>query len=282
MHRLLLPLLLAVLTPVTAVPARRVGKTLYVPVRIDGRGPFWFCFDSGAHHTIVDPYLVQRLGLVTGSAGTTRGTGQGDVPIRHVAPFVLTVGTAKLAIADPWEIDLSGTGNPTWMHGLIGADLLEAYVVEMNPDRPSLRLFDPAAFAKPAGAVAVPMEAENHRFFMNVTIDVNDKLTVVRRARIDTGSEDSVDDVIVSSAREVRKTTLGHGLGKNYEAVSGIFDAVHIGPFTIRHVWGPGTPWPAIGMEMFRRFTTTFDVAHRTIYLVPNGHLGERVPAPDR
>ncbi len=170
-------------------------------------------------------------------------------------------------------IDLSSVPIPKWVHGLIGADLLEAFVVELDPERSTVRLFDPRTFDKPAGAVEVPLEDTNHRLFMPVTIDVNGKETVVRRARIDTGSEDSVGDDIVKEGRHVRETTLGHGLGNDFKALSGMFDAVHIGPFTIREVWGPGTPNAEIGMEMLRRFTVTFDVAHHVMYLRPNGHF---------
>jgi len=53
-------------------------------------------------------------------------------------------------------------------------------------------------------------------------------------------------------------------------------------PFTFRDSWGPAIPSAAIGMEMFRRFTTTFDVAHGKLYLQPNRRLTEPVPPPGR
>jgi hypothetical protein len=283
MHRVLLIAILAISAaaiPVDTIVGRRIGKSIYVPVQVAGHGPFWFAFDSGAYVTVIDPFLMKRLHLKTIATGTVRGTGQGEVPVRHTTPLTMTVGKTTLAIADPYVIDLSGAGNPEWMHGLIGASLLEAYVVEMDPDRPSLRLFDPRTFTKPADAVALPLENANHRFFMHVTIDVNPHETIERRVRIDTGSEDSVDDPEVKNGRNVRATTLGNGLGSNYQSVSGIVDAVHVGPFTIRDVWAPGAPNPTIGMEILRRFTVTFDVPHGVIYLKPNRHLGEPVPPP--
>jgi hypothetical protein len=280
MHTIILSLLLATLTPVTNVGARRVGRLLYVPVRVNGQGPFWFCFDSGSHHTIVDPRLVRQLGLAVTAPGATSGTGQGKVPFRHVRPFALTVGGARIDAADPWEVDLSGVPIPTWVRGLIGADLLERYVVEIDPNRPRFRLFDPRTFTPPRGATAVPLEVENHRFFVRMTIDVNEKETVERRVRIDTGSEDFVADESARRARQTQVSTLGHGLGHDYQSVSGLFAAVHLGPFTLRDGWGPAIEHSAAGMELFRRFTTTFDAAHGVIYLVPNEHLGEPVPRP--
>lgn len=275
----ILQTILASVLLISTVPARRDGNTFFVPVRVSGH-VYWFCFDTGAHHVIVDPTIVKELGLKSLGKTTTKGTGEGDVAVERLAPLDMTVGTAKLHVDEPWVIDLSGVPIPKWCHGIIGAQLLEAYVTELNPERSTLRLFDPRTFTKPPGATSLPMEDKDHRLFMTVTIDVNDKLTVERRIRIDTGSEDSVGDEIVKQAREARETTLGHGLGSNYQAFSGIFKAVHIGPFTIRDVWGPGPHVPVIGMEMFRRFTTTFDVAHGAIDLQPNRHLHDPVPPP--
>jgi hypothetical protein len=146
----------------------------------------------------------------------------------------------------------------------------------------TVRFFDPATFRKPKRAVTLPLEDVEHRLFMKVTLDVNPREIVERRVRIDTGSGDSVADPIVKDGRNVRKTTLGNGLGSNYEAVSGVLDAVHIGPFTIRNVWAPGAANATIGMEMLRRFTFTFDVPHHAIDLEPNRHLHDLVPAPER
>jgi hypothetical protein len=266
MHGLILPLLLAALTPVTA---RREGRLLYVPVGVNGQGPFWFCFDSGAPHAVVDPFIVRRLGLTTTAPGTTSGTGQGGVPYCSVQPLVLTLGTVEIHAADPWEIDLGGVPIPKWVHGLIGADLIDSYAIEMDSDRPPLRLFDAKAFTPPRGATAIPLEVENHRFFVKVVIDVNETETVERRVRIDTGSEDSVGDESAKRARQTRTSTLGHGLGQDYQSVSGRFAAVHLGPLTVRDVWGPAIEHSAMGMEMLGRFRVTFDAAHRKLWLVP-------------
>jgi hypothetical protein len=84
----------------------------------------------------------------------------------------------------------------------------------------------------------------------------------------------------VRNSAEVRSTTLGNGFGQNYQGQSGIFQAVHVGPFSFQRVWGPAVPNPAIGMEVFRRFTVTFDAPHHLLYLLPNQHLNEPVPAP--
>jgi len=265
---------------VASVHGRPVDKLLFVPVVVAGHGPYWFCVDSGAPHTVIDPFLVKELGLKTIGSTQTKGTGTGDVGVELVAPLVMSIGKAKVTVAEPWVIDLSGVPIPKYVHGLVGAEWLEQFVVELNSDRGTLHFFDPRTFTKPPNAVTLPLEDAKQRFYVNVTIDVNEKEKVDRRVRIDTGSDDSVGDPIAKDAREVRETTLGAGLGNDYKSVSGKYDAVHLGPFTIREVWGPGTTFPTMGMEILRRFTVTFDVAHGALHLQPNGHLGDPVPPP--
>ena len=71
-------------------------------------------------------------------------------------------------------------------------------------------------------------------------------------------------------------------MGEDYQGVSGLLKAVHLGPFTWTHVWGPEATRPAIGMEIFRRFVATFDAPHGQLYLKPNRHIREPIPEPPR
>jgi Aspartyl protease len=264
--------------PVT-IPIRQEQKLLFVLVTINGRGPFWFAVDTGAHHSVIDPYIVEQLGLARKGSTTVTGTGAGNVPAQSVGAIQMRVGNLPVDVPEPLVIDLSGVPIPKWVHGLVGAELLEAYVIEVDVIKSTMRAFDPAIFKKPANASAVPLIVENHRFFLSVTIDL-DNASVTHSVRIDTGSGDSVADEIVKRGRNVRKTMLGNGLGDNFQGYSGVYNAVHIGSFLFRDVWGPGAPHPAIGMEMLRRFTVTFDVSHSHLYLVPNCHFHEPFPAP--
>lgn len=89
-----------------------------------------------------------------------------------------------------------------------------------------------------------------------------------------------MDDEIVGQARKIEATTLGNGLGANYQGVSGVFDAVRIGPYVLKSVWAPGGQLPAIGMEILRRFVITFDASRGVMYLEPTPALREPVPPP--
>jgi len=268
--------------PLKTVIAKKDGKLMFVEVRVDGAGPFWFCVDTGAPHSVVDQYVVKQAKLRILRSANVTGTGQGSVPIQHAAPAVLSLGNLRLRVEEPWVIDLSGVPIPKWTHGLLGADFFEKFVVEVDPEKPALRFFDPSTFVPPPDMAWVPLILENHRLFLQAVIEVNDQEHAERKLRIDLGSEESVADELVKKGAEVRTSTLGQGLGKNYEGYSGLLKAVQVGPFRFEHVWGPEAPRPAIGMELFRRFTAIFDASRGRLYLKPNQHIHDPVPEPPR
>src|SRR5579872_2869377 len=266
--------------PPIVVKARREEKLLYLQVKVNQKGPFWFCVDTGAHHTVIDPYVVQQAGLKPVSGEAVKGAGKGEVPTQRVGALQMEIGDVKLTVPDPMVIDLSGVPIPKWVHGLVGAEFFEAYVVEIDFEQNQFRFFDRDNFTKPARASSVPLILENHRMYMEATIEVSDTQTVTHKLRIDTGSEDSVSDDVVKGGKNVRETVLGNGLGENFKGYSGMYKAVHLGPFTFHDVWGPGGPLPAIGTEMFRRFKVTFDAPHGMLYLEPNSHIKDAFPPP--
>src|ERR1051326_2631826 len=107
--------ILAAVLLLTSVHGRREDKLLYVPVHVGGHGPYWFAVDSGAHNSVIDPFIVEELGLTVTGTMTTKGTGEGDVPVRTVAPLDMRIGDVTLKIAEPWAIDLSGVPLPKWV-----------------------------------------------------------------------------------------------------------------------------------------------------------------------
>jgi hypothetical protein len=266
--------------PLASAVTRRIGKLLYVQVKVNGAGPFWFAVDSGSHDPVIDPVVAREARLQATAAPPTTGTGQGEVAAQRVGAITMEVSGVTLSVPGALVLNLSHADVPNDTHGLFGAAFFENYTVELDSDAPALRLFDPKTYSPPKGAAKIPLVLESDRLFLNATLDVNDKLTVTHKLRVDTGSEDSVADDVVKSGTQVRSTTLGHGLGANYQGQSGIFKAVHLGPFTFHDVWGPATN-PTIGMEIFRRFDCFFDVPQRALYLIPNQHLKESIPPPE-
>lgn len=281
--QVLVPILLASCTPaqqpLTTVAIRSDDKLMAVPLSIDG-APAWFMWDTGAPSLVIDPRLASELKLETGRSGGVTGTGTGPVAVTHAEPVQVRVGTQTYTAGDPWIIDLSQVPIPGDIRGLIGADLWTRYAVRMDSRRKTLELFNGGTYRPASNETAVPLIVKDGKMYLDVRLDVKPGLSVVERLRIDTGSGDAVNAPVIAQAREVRRTVLGNGLGQNFEALSGRIDAVSIGPFTIRDVWGPGGKGPSMGMEILRRFVVTFDATAGKLYLRPTAALAEPVPPP--
>ncbi|MFE9646731.1 aspartyl protease family protein [Streptomyces sp. NPDC006365] len=113
------------------VPLRVVeqgGRTLaFVPVSIEGRGPFSFALDTGASTSVVDENVAERVGLErTGERRSVSGVlGTGEVPVARVDQW--EVGDVRL---DPGEVTVIDLGPPRGgggIQGLLGSDVLSDF-----------------------------------------------------------------------------------------------------------------------------------------------------------
>jgi hypothetical protein len=259
---------------------RPVGKLIYIPVQVNGSGPLWFIFDTGAPNSIIDTAVAQKLRVKAISSGIIHGTGKGDVSADDAGEVQFTIGGLTTRVPHAKIVDLSKVPVPVKADGLLGAEFLEQYVVRIDPAAHTIAFYDSNTFAYRGDGKSMPLELTNSRLYVHIGLAAKPGELVERRLRVDTGSEDSIDDDTVRSSPATQKTTLGNGLGASYEDVSGVYDTVIIGPFTFHRVWGPAGAVPIVGMEMMRRFTLTFDTKRGLLYLEPNSSFSEPVPAP--
>ncbi|MCO5966996.1 retropepsin-like aspartic protease [Actinoallomurus soli] len=98
------------------------GTLLFVPVRVNGMGPYDFVLDTGSSNSSVDRSLVRRLRLPrTGQEHRVQGvTGSGVVPIVKIRRW--TIGGVPLRATSLAVVDL-GMG----VAGLLGSDELRHF-----------------------------------------------------------------------------------------------------------------------------------------------------------
>ncbi|WP_338900095.1 retropepsin-like aspartic protease [Streptomyces sp. TG1A-60] len=113
------------------VPLRVVeqgGQTLaFVPVNMEGEGPFMFALDTGASVSVVDEDVADRVGLErTGERRSVSGIlGTGQVPVARVERWA--VGDVRI---DPGEVTVIDLGPPRGgggIQGLLGSDVLSDF-----------------------------------------------------------------------------------------------------------------------------------------------------------
>jgi hypothetical protein len=89
---------------------------------------------------------------------------------------------------------LASLGYPDRKHfaGLLGAPILMRYTVQFAFPSQRMRLFDPAAFTPPAGAVQVPFELQADLPVVRVTLDAGSG-PLEARLMVDTGAGTFID-----------------------------------------------------------------------------------------
>ena len=215
--------------PLVEISYRPVGKLIYVPVQVNGSSPLWFCFDTGAPNSLIDQAAAQKLKISALSSGVIHGAGKGEVTASDAGEVQFTISGLTTRVPHAKIVDLSKVPVPVKEDGLLGAEFLEQFVVRIDPAYHTIAFYDPKTFAYHGHGKSMPLELTNSRLYVRVGLAAKPGELVERRVRVDTGSEDSIDDDTIRSSPRTQKTTLGNGLGTSYEDVSGVYDMVVIG-----------------------------------------------------
>ncbi|MEW2635050.1 retropepsin-like aspartic protease [Streptomyces sp. NPDC048389] len=99
----------------------------FVPVSLEGEGPFMFALDTGASASVVSEDVADRVGLErTGERRSVSGIlGTGQVPVARVEQWA--VGDVRI---DPGEVTILDLGPPRGgggIQGLLGSDVLSDF-----------------------------------------------------------------------------------------------------------------------------------------------------------
>jgi hypothetical protein len=275
----------------TTVPIQVINNHVYLPLLVDGKGPYTFILDTGGA-LIVTPEVATAVksssagSLQLGGVGnTTEAAGFthldslqiGNATIRNQYSLVLPIGKA-FGMSEGVHID-----------GMIGYEVVARFLTTIDYANSNLTLAtltDAPATAPNASAIPFYFDGT----IPNVAIAVDGVQT---DAEIDTGSRGSLSltspFVTAHPAIGADATTAdgvaGFGIGGPAFAKLGRVSALQIGPFTLAHPtvsFGTQTKGAFanpllsanLGGEVWKRFTVTFDYPHSAVLLAPNATYG--------
>lgn len=103
------------------------GTMAFIPVWINGRGPFTFAIDTGASHTLIDRSLADQLDLpATGKtlemSGVTASAEADQVRVAH-----WRIGDVELPAYTFVSMPLARLDRESGMRGLLGSDILSRF-----------------------------------------------------------------------------------------------------------------------------------------------------------
>ena len=174
-----------------ALPFRFTTKQPIIDVGLNGGPAVPFVVDTGATIHLIDRDIAAKAAVSGGQAVPLAGGGSGTVETRWVEGVTLATGDLSW---DGQRAALAPLGFPERKHfaGLLGAPILMRYTVQFDFPATVMRLFDPARYTPPRGAVTVPFELMDDLPVVHVTIDAGTG-PIDARLMFDTGASAVID-----------------------------------------------------------------------------------------
>jgi hypothetical protein len=276
------------------------SKAVLVHVSINGAPPVEFILDTGASLSLLDESYAYSLGLrAEGKSGVNGIASSSEVRFARVKSIALAgpdSATAALRDFRVVLIDIAEGGKMMlWKKpmGILGADFLSRFVVEIDYDNQMVKLYDPAKFQYAGEGAPIPFELDGNCPIVDMIVDG----TCEGKFLVDVGNSFhfTVHGSMVRGCRMIgtkkraEVEVSGGGIGGGFVSTLCRLDSVQIGPFSwsepvaalaLHTTGGIGSKEISgnIGNSVLERFKCTFDYAHQVLYLEP----GRRFPERDR
>lgn len=273
--------------PLAQVQVEVRANIVFVPVTVNGRGPFWFELDSGFQNCALERTLAPSLGLEVGPTQRVDAPG-GSVERATVADAHLAIAGLELPEPAVSALDLAQFG--AFMgrapDGILGYDLFRAWVVEIDYEHRQLRLFDPRSFVPRSTGAVLAVDTSLRQPYVNAVIEAQDGRRAEGRFEIDTGSLDALvlnapfakTNALTSGAATL--AAHGRSIGGETEATLARMGALELGGLRLAApvsgvVEDAVERAGQISAETLRRFTLTFDYSRARLILEPNRSFAE-------
>ena len=280
------------------VPFTYGSKAVMVMVSINGAPPCEFILDTGASLSLLDENYAYALGLTVEGNALVEGIAEtGDIRFARVRSIALagpdsaeaTLGDFRVAL-----LDLAQAGKIVlWKKpmGILGADFLSRFVVEIDYDRRMVTLYDPARYRYAGAGAALPFELSSNCPIVDMTVngscpgkflvDVGNSFYFTVHGSMVRGCR------LVGEKRRHEVEVQGGGVGGGFVSTLCRLDSLTLGPFTwtepvaalaLHTRGGIGSKEISgnIGNGVLERFKCTFDYPRRTLYLEPGRRFSER------
>ncbi len=280
-------------TPV--IPIEIFDTILYVPVKVNGQGPFSFVLDTGnGGAPILNEKLARLLDIPLGQRQSIGGAGSKAADLYMIDGLDISMPGLDFAKAPSATLPLD-LMDPHWgkgKDGLIGGSILSALITEIDYENKTLRLHAPDAYAG-AGGEAVPIEIYGQpyvrvKIFLRGADQPLEALMMVDTGvRVTTfNSPFSKQNRLVEQSPKSLAVMTGFGIGGESWGTVGRVKAIQIGPFRFENpVVGFSTDTRGalasdqfsgiIGADLLRRFGVVFDYRGGKMTLKKNARFGD-------
>jgi len=275
-----------------AFPFSLVDNRPFIDATVNGHGPLKMILDTGGR-LLITPAVAETLELTLTDPYPLGGAGAGTETAYKATVDALEVGPAAFGAMPGDVLPLSdiqdAIGFKQW-DGVVGAEIFERYVVELDFAASTMRLIEPDDFVPRAGAVVLPLTIDDGYPFVDATI-----AGVPGRYLVDTGDRSSLSFCSSFSAKHglaerydaSEPMLTGWGVGGPIEAPVALVNDFDIGPFKVDGVlarfphlttglFGDSELAGSIGAGFLKRFRVTFDDRGSRLILEPEAQLRQK------
>lgn len=261
-------------SPLLTVPLQIIDDTPYLQVRVNDSPSRWFILDSGASACVVDKAYCKELSIPLKGRRKGSGAGAGTVDFFFVESVRFTVAGVTTKTDQAYAIDLSGISTPKdkQLHGLLGYDFFQRYIVSIDYGKSVMDLYDPKSFVYGGPGESLPLTFKKKVPWVKGTIRVPGHAPMAEREwLVDTGSSDPLnDELLAKSTGPKKQLTGGRGLGKEFQIWQTTADEVQLGKLHFPKVVGYSGGMK-IGGGLLRQFIVIFDYPGKRMILESNG-----------
>src|SRR5262249_50435888 len=125
------------------------ANKIYLPIRVNNRGPYWFILDTGSVSNVVDTDLANRLSIAARDSFEERVAGEKKITDALGSNVSLTISELELSQS---KIDIEqvnaaiSSAEGRTVDGLLGYDLLSRFVVKIDYVTRQVTIMEPGRF----------------------------------------------------------------------------------------------------------------------------------------
>lgn len=282
---------------VDALSAEIFDRIVYLPVRLNGAGPFTFVLDTGAgSFSALDPSVAASLGLRLTPMRSGGGAGEETVEINRVDSVTISLPGLSFADRTMFTVPLHRM-DPHWgktKDGLIGGDLLSTLVTRIDYEAERIDFHDAKAYEYAGQGERIPLTVDGNYLFANAKVLLyGQEEPIDAFFLLDTGVRLSIFNAPYArkhglSAQSPKTATgvTGFGIGGVSRGVVGRVRAIRLGSMLFENpvvnfsldeagALADTSFSGIIGADILCRFHVVLDYARSQMFLEKNRFFGD-------
>lgn len=281
--------------PIQSIPFEVFGDHIFIKVKVDGSEPLDFIFDTGDGLTVIDTDIAESLKLDR-DHDVKRTSASGSVTGALILHNVLEIGEMTVNDIEVYSLSLNHLERLIGRNvdGIIGFDLLDKHIVQIDYDRMEFEIYDNDTFEYSGDGIEFDLELTNFIPHIKCAVKLNNGEVLKGEYFVNTGAGTTVDfntpfvnkhDIIDKTGEHYSYLTggLGKDETKHYEGrvvefkIKDVkFENMPVGISQAKHgIQHSKKVFGIIGNNVLRRFNIIFDYKNYKMYWEKNKFIDE-------